>query len=208
MDAVARLVKRQTRAESAAATRARLLEAAGDLFAEVGFTAATIDEIVRRAGFTRGAFYAHFDDKADAFVTLIEQGRDEDLARVRSLLAITPPDQTTTVVQNWFDDLNATNRWGLAYAELWPQTLGNDALRARLAARQTRVREAIAEMIDDFCRAEGPTLPIPLDQVASMMLALGEGFGAHRHLDPETLPPDAFTTAVALLWTGLLHPTT
>lgn len=199
--------QRRSRALTTAATRQQLMSCAGDVFADVGFQSATVEAIVARAGFTRGAFYAHFTDKADLFVTLLEESRADDLDRVRNLLATTSGDDTQAAVQAWFDGLASQNRWELAYAELWPQAVRNPALRARLAVRQDQVRGAIAEMISNHCHTAGIVLPMPVDQVAGLMLALADGVAAQRHLDPTVLPRDAFTTATALLWTGLLART-
>lgn len=44
-------------------TRDRLTDAAHEIFKEVGFRAATIDEIMKRAGSSRATFYLHFNDK-------------------------------------------------------------------------------------------------------------------------------------------------
>lgn len=60
-------------------TRARLLDAAYDVFREVGLGAATVDMIVERAGFTRGAFYSNFDSKSDLFVALAERENERCL---------------------------------------------------------------------------------------------------------------------------------
>ncbi|WP_321888489.1 TetR family transcriptional regulator [Paraburkholderia bannensis] len=49
--------------EQALSTRAALLDAAESVFYERGFAGATLDEIARRAGVTRGALYGHFDNK-------------------------------------------------------------------------------------------------------------------------------------------------
>lgn len=46
-------------------TRARLLAAARDVFAERGFPAATVDDIVTAAGSNRATFYLHFSSKAE-----------------------------------------------------------------------------------------------------------------------------------------------
>jgi AcrR family transcriptional regulator len=45
-------------------TRDHILSAALEAFAERGYVAATIDDIVRRAGIGRATFYLHFDSKA------------------------------------------------------------------------------------------------------------------------------------------------
>lgn len=51
---------RQERAER---TRRAVIEAAASVFAERGYAAATIAEILDRAGVTKGALYFHFDSK-------------------------------------------------------------------------------------------------------------------------------------------------
>ncbi|MEU3028363.1 ScbR family autoregulator-binding transcription factor [Streptomyces incarnatus] len=50
--------------ERAVRTRRAVLEAAAGVFAERGYAAATIAEILNRAGVTKGALYFHFDSKA------------------------------------------------------------------------------------------------------------------------------------------------
>jgi AcrR family transcriptional regulator len=64
---------RRTREEQRAETRARLLEAAGEVMAARGFDGASIDEITARAGYTRGAFYSNFSGKAELLVELCER---------------------------------------------------------------------------------------------------------------------------------------
>ncbi len=54
-------------------TRERLLTVAHDLFAERGYAAVGTEEIVARAGVTRGALYHHFRDKQDLFRAVFER---------------------------------------------------------------------------------------------------------------------------------------
>jgi len=51
--------------EEAAATRERILEAAGTLFREHGFDGIGVADIMKRAGLTHGGFYGHFASKDD-----------------------------------------------------------------------------------------------------------------------------------------------
>lgn len=44
-------------------TRAKLLDAATAVVAEVGYEALRVEEVVRRAGVAKGTFFAHFRDK-------------------------------------------------------------------------------------------------------------------------------------------------
>ena len=49
--------------ERAIRTRRNILVAAADVFADVGYEAATISEILQRANVTKGALYFHFASK-------------------------------------------------------------------------------------------------------------------------------------------------
>src|SRR3954469_2370533 len=66
----------------AQATRATLLAAARDVFAESGFAEANIADVVARAGASVGSLYHHFGGKADLYLALFEdyQSRQEERA--------------------------------------------------------------------------------------------------------------------------------
>ena len=57
--------------EDARATRARLLELAGDLFAERGYLQTSIRDLANHAGVTSGAIYGHFRNKAELLAEAI-----------------------------------------------------------------------------------------------------------------------------------------
>jgi AcrR family transcriptional regulator len=66
----------------AQATRASLLAAAREVFAEAGFAEANIADVVSRAGASVGSLYHHFGGKADLYLALFEdyQQRQEERA--------------------------------------------------------------------------------------------------------------------------------
>ena len=72
------------RQERAIRTRRTILEAAAAVFDERGYTAATIGEILDRAGVTKGALYFHFGSKEELAVGVFEEQ-----------LAITLPPQSS-----------------------------------------------------------------------------------------------------------------
>ena len=60
------------RSEAKQETREALIAAALAEFAEHGLDAPSLDAICARAGYTRGAFYVHFRDRADLLVAVVE----------------------------------------------------------------------------------------------------------------------------------------
>ena len=62
---------RQVRSE---ATRRKILDAAIDVFTEVGYAAADRGTIIERTGMTKGAFYHHFDSMEALASAIIDEG--------------------------------------------------------------------------------------------------------------------------------------
>ena len=65
--------KAQTRTRDAAATRARILEAAKQEFARLGLGGARVDEIAERASANKRMIYHYFGSKEDLFQTVLEE---------------------------------------------------------------------------------------------------------------------------------------
>jgi AcrR family transcriptional regulator len=66
-------VKRGSKAAQSEATRAKLVKVARRLFAKKGYSAVGTEEIVQKAGVTRGALYHQFADKKELFLAVFEQ---------------------------------------------------------------------------------------------------------------------------------------
>jgi AcrR family transcriptional regulator len=73
---------KRTQAERSEATRSALVGAARALFGERGYGAVGTEEIVARAGVTRGALYHQFADKRSLFRAVVEALEQEVIGRV------------------------------------------------------------------------------------------------------------------------------
>ena len=56
-------------------TRARIIDAAEQVFHRKGVLSASLNDIATEAGVTRGAIYWHFKNKHDVFTAMVERGR-------------------------------------------------------------------------------------------------------------------------------------
>lgn len=79
---------RQARAE---VTRARILDAAVELFDESGFAATGLGDIIERADITKGALYYHFDSKESLAAAIIEEATNRVIGAFREIANSSTP---------------------------------------------------------------------------------------------------------------------
>ena len=98
-------VKRGTKAAQSEATRAKLVKVARRLFAKKGYAAVGTEEVVKKAGVTRGALYHHFTDKRDLFKAVFEQVESDAVQEVvsRAGEARDPLGELRMGVSQWLD---------------------------------------------------------------------------------------------------------
>jgi AcrR family transcriptional regulator len=66
------------------ANRAAILDAAREAFAELGYGATTVRDIIRRTDLASGTFYNYFPDKESVFRALVEEVGGQARVRVRA----------------------------------------------------------------------------------------------------------------------------
>lgn len=179
-------------------TRLRLLDAAAEVFAEVGLDAASVEAVCERAGFTRGAFYSNFDSKNELFLELASHVASERVeavrARVKGLEA--DPDLTLLtgdalgIVQQVLD-LEGDDRLGiLLMSEIRNHALRDPALAAAYLKQDDEMVRSVTQIISDIVRAGVLSLRVPPDQAARMMLTTWEASsvrGAMAGLDYDAM---------------------
>lgn len=198
--------RRLTREESRARTRARLLEAAAGVFAERGFYGASVEEIAERAGFSRGAFYSNFESKDEAFLALLDRHIEaEQRALQEALGAEASPQALLDLLRHrGIGRTKEPRAWTLLWAEFWLHVLRHPELAPKLAARQRAARTAITGVIESQCRHLGVSLPMPAEQLASVMMAVDDGLKLQEHLDPSAVPADLRFRTLLLLVNGMV----
>ena len=72
--------------EEALKTRVNILKSAMKVFLKKGYSEASLTEIAKTAGYTRGAVYWHFEDKSDILEVLISKYHDRFLYKQDEIL--------------------------------------------------------------------------------------------------------------------------
>jgi AcrR family transcriptional regulator len=126
------------------ATRRRLLEAAVECLAELGWSRSTVAVVAERAGVSRGAAQHHFRTREDLFTAAVEHVAAERLAAVRAHAEHLPPPgrgRTEAVVEMLA--LLYTGPLFRAALHLWVAAAGEEQLHPRITDLEARVgREA------------------------------------------------------------------
>ncbi len=167
-------------------TRARLLDAAHEVFGEVGMDAASVETICERAGFTRGAFYSNFESKDELFLALITQlaeaKLDEVAGRVRELGPGAAPDTAALVAQVVGASLGDRMEPQLV-SEIRTQAMRDPRLAAAYLTWQNALRDRVAAIIGDVVSAYGLRLRLPIDEAALLLLEVSDDTCARATLE-------------------------
>jgi len=164
------------------ATRQKLLDAAAQVFAEVGLDAASVEAICERAGFTRGAFYSNFETKDELFLELAGTVARERVQAVRARVleleqqgGLTGmPEMATDIVQRVLD-VSADDRLGvLLMNEIRIHSLRNPQLAAGYLAQEEEMRRSVAQIIEDVARAKALSFRLPADEAARLLITVWE----------------------------------
>lgn len=156
---------RQLRAER---TRARLLEAARQVFARMGYEEATVDDVASEAGCSKGAYYFHFASKHEALLALLDDWARRRADRVRT--AVRPGMSLETLLTRLVAAA-AGEAWEARLAqEFWLQAGRSPRLRRRLLRAYRAWRELIAPALAPLVAG-----PSAATKAADAVLALQDG---------------------------------
>jgi AcrR family transcriptional regulator len=178
---------RPTRVERSEETRAALLRSASRLICELGVHGASIDRIAADAGYTKGAFYAHFASKEDLFLVVLDEHFATELARLDAILtgAEDPAVQARKAAEDFLAQIDADPEWRRVYQEFATHAARHDAFRAEFAARQRALRGRMAEVFARWAADRGVTPSVPPEDVAAMTFFMADGFLLDQIIDPE-----------------------
>ncbi|MFF8840672.1 TetR/AcrR family transcriptional regulator [Streptomyces sp. NPDC015130] len=172
-------------------TRAALLRAALEAFAEHGFHATTIEQICERAGYTRGAYYSNFASKEELFLALFDEHSDRTVRRLADAIdALTAEEYTLQRLAELAARIEPDERdWYLVTTEFTLHAIRDRQAAWVLARHDERLRAEIARGLTHVLRRAGRELTVDADRFARLIVALREGGLAQSYVEPAALPP-------------------
>jgi AcrR family transcriptional regulator len=167
--------------QSGAGTRKRILLAARDCFARLGFERATNRDIAASADCTAAAIYRHFDSKPDLYVEAVSDAIAEIVPRLRAAVATQSSAraalrailQSVTSVTDTLGD-------ALHFLAAVPQEIQrHPEIGQRIFAEPGEVYAIVTQIVEAGVRS-GEITEARAQRVVSVAIAMFIGVGAYR----------------------------
>jgi AcrR family transcriptional regulator len=199
------MVERWTRERRLEHTRSLLLDAAEEVFAEKGFTPATLDDIAHTAGYTKGAIYKHFATKEELFLAVSDRywrRYFDNFAEVMSTSRQIGAHELDEIGERW---RQLSRDRGAEHAALGHEftlyLLRNPDARDRVAVKRAEVVEALGKFIVEGIDRLGGTLTMPALTFAQVLIATSDAVVLGSELDDVDLYRpiiEMYTSAIKL----------
>lgn len=201
-------LRRSRREERNEETRAELVAAAAGVFARRGFQGASLQEIAREAGYSTGAVYWHFQGKDDLFLAVYEAqaaARVRDMESFREVATGELPQRARAFADQFMARLAEDPEFMILSLEFLVHAWRNPPLREAFSHRISWGRIAAARLLADSAREAGVELPMPAEDLASVLRELGTGLGLAKLADPDAIPGRLYGDFVQLLFERLIQ---
>jgi AcrR family transcriptional regulator len=190
-----------------AMTRQHLLDAAAIVFARNGFHGSTLDEVAATAGFSKGAVYSNFKSKDDLFLELLHDRVDRQFAVVSEALdtgAHEQAEQFPRIRQILRSDMSP---WDDDFVTLWLEFVlyarRNPDAREKLAASAQGARAQVQALIEHEYEVLGARPNYPIQDLAEIGMALFNGLGIDRLVDPSAVTDRTLDTTLKFLFDAM-----
>jgi AcrR family transcriptional regulator len=190
------------RAARRARTRAQLLDAAAQVYAEQGVDRATLDEVAEQAGFTKGAVYDHFGSKDNLLFALLDEYVTAEIAEQLAIFEAHrhAPLRPQIGADRWVEHLEAEPAALRLFVEAWVRGQRDEAVRERVCAWIDAMRELFVSFQRGRAEELGETRSEALlEASADVQSALAVGFALLKLADPERVPSRLLGAAYLVL---------
>jgi AcrR family transcriptional regulator len=187
------------RGRGSAVTRQRLLAAAAELIAELGWGRVTTRAVAARAGLPHGAVSYHFRGKQE-LLTEAALRTVEQAFPIADLEALETMADLMAVASARLGDREAIDPvLSAVMLEAMRESARDPALRERIAALEREYRRLLAELVRAEQQHGAVSADAPPSALATLLAAAADGLLLHALLDPDVDITEALTALQTLL---------
>lgn len=183
---------------TAAERREQLIDIGRETFADLGYEAATVEEIARRAGITKPIVYGHFGGKEGLYDIIVEREAGHVVQVITEAIATgSPRDRVEQAVAAFFEYVRDNPAGFVLLARDAPASSQFASMLSEIAAR---VGEIFSEEFDraGYVSSVGPIY-------AHALIGMVTYVGQWWHEDRSRPMEEVADHLAALAWMGLRH---
>ncbi len=197
--------KHQARTEE---TQAKILDAALAIFSEQGFEKAQLEEVAARAGYTRGAIYAHYSSKEDLFLALMEHRVLTKFFAIRQVIEAEPEvSKRAAIFKRWLSTQLSDHAWGTLMLEFKLYALRRPQSREKLQRTYDLMFKSSGNDFIEvlFGRNLDKASRAAVERRFAVMGAIMSAVILESHFRPKLLPKQHLQTVLEDLYEALIH---
>lgn len=187
------------------ARKQQILEAATAVFARKGFDGASMDDIVKESGLSKGGLYWHFKSKDDIISAILQQFFEQEVVESEAVLAVqgNASERLHLLMQQLVDDLVQMGTLLPLSMEFYAVAARQENVRSFLSDYYERYRRLLETLIQQGIDA-GEFAEVPITATAVTVMAQFEGLILLWTINPEWVDLRQHSqTAVSVLMNGL-----
>ena len=187
-------------------TRRALLDAAGRVFAERGYSGASVEAVSKAAGLSTGALYSNFSGKEDLFLSLYEERVERRRRELTDAATAgeSGPEALSFATATVDRSLDADLDFFLLYFEFALHAARNPGFRRRFEEIRS---EGLAKLAFGLTRGlehvGAEDSAVSAEELAQAMRALGYGLALDRIINGEPIPSGLVGRILALVFAGI-----
>lgn len=188
--------------------KTQILSAAMTCFSRKGYHQTTMDDIVEKAGLSKGGVYWHFGSKKELFLSLVDSliGGTEEMM-LASMAAKTSAREKLRAMHEASRAMATADEFKEMmplFLDVWAQNVQDCEVNELAHSMYDRFRAPLVEVIEEGV-ASGEFKPVDANALASILFALYDGLAVQAMIDESLVDWDAVDeTLTKTLIAGLL----
>ncbi|TDC53259.1 TetR/AcrR family transcriptional regulator [Jiangella ureilytica] len=178
-----------------AATREQVLTSAETGFLERGFHGASVEWLASRAGYTTGAIYSSFRDKAGLFLAVLERRHQAQIELWRAAAAADDAEHAVVALVKGQIEDPMYLRWFIAYHEFLASSMRDPELRSTLRTQFRHFSHEFEVAMQPLASSSS----LPAKEFAELVRAASNGLALFEVIEQTDDRADLMTALLARL---------
>ncbi|MEC1437498.1 TetR/AcrR family transcriptional regulator [Bacillus sonorensis] len=176
----------------------KIIDAGCRLFAQNGYSATSVDEIMKEAGYSKATFYLYFKSKESLFLHIVNEQMEERFQISMKCFRKKTLRGLLTGIEQLIQKTNKEHTTAL-FMEFMANSHRYPEIQKKVALLYEQWREFFVVLIEQLQKEGIVQTQIPPRVMASTMIAIFSGYNHQNHADPSINKQEQLQSIIYLL---------